>query len=366
MGYLKRIVMSSIFYKFAILVFSLNFMCISMNAKVLSTNEILISIGTYTDTSSKGIYLCAVDTINNTSKIINCLDAVNPSYIYFSKQYNMLYAVSETSDNFAGVSAYKYNKKSNTFAFLNKVNGLGSSPCHISVFENKLAVSEYGGGSYTMLSLTNKGELDKIIEHNTFKNLKPNYKSNVHSIQYNNNKIFIADLGLDMMLVKNKVDSTSIIFDEGFGPRHFCFNDNFIYVLGEKSGRIAVVKNFDNQYEIIQNITTDSTNVGRKGAADIHISKDKKYLYASNRLYNDGIAIFRIAKDGLLENVGYCKTGIHPRNFLISDNDEWLIVTCRDSNSVEFYKRNKSNGELIKCESLTITIPHPTCVNIIR
>ena len=57
--------------------------------------------------------------------------------------------------------------------------------------------------------------------------------------------------------------------------------------------------------------------MGAKGSGDIHISPDGKFLYASNRLKADGIAIFSInQEEGTLTKTGYQLTGIHPRNLL--------------------------------------------------
>ena len=63
--------------------------------------------------------------------------------------------------------------------------------------------------------------------------------------------------------------------------------------------------------------------MGAKGSGDIHISPDGKFLYASNRLKADGIAIFSInQEEGTLTKTGYQLTGIHPRNFIISGTDD--------------------------------------------
>ena len=45
----------------------------------------------------------------------------------------------------------------------------------------------------------------------------------------------------------------------------------------------------------MQTIAADTVNA--QGSADIHISPDGKFLYASNRLKADGIAIFNIHPD---------------------------------------------------------------------
>ena len=74
---------------------------------------------------------------------------------------------------------------------------------------------------------------------------------------------------------------------------------------------------------------------------------DGKYLYASNRLKEDGISIFSVDKrSGLLEKIGYINTGIHPRNFTLSPDGKFIIVAERDSNRIEVFSRDKRTGLL--------------------
>ena len=82
-------------------------------------------------------------------------------------------------------------------------------------------------------------------------------------------------------------------------------------------------------------------HVGAKGSADIHLSPDGKFLYASNRLQADGVAIFKVSpSDGTLTKVGYQLTGIHPRNFTITPNGKYLLVACRDTNEIQVFARD--------------------------
>jgi 6-phosphogluconolactonase (cycloisomerase 2 family) len=79
------------------------------------------------------------------------------------------------------------------------------------------------------------------------------------------------------------------------------------------------------------------------------LSPDGKFLYASNRLKADGIAIFSVNQEtGLLTKVGYQLTGIHPRNFVMTPDGKFLLVACRDSNLVQIFSRDKETGLLAK------------------
>jgi 6-phosphogluconolactonase (cycloisomerase 2 family) len=84
------------------------------------------------------------------------------------------------------------------------------------------------------------------------------------------------------------------------------------------------------------------------------------------RLKNDGIAIFSVdAETGLLTKVGYQHTGQHPRNFVLSPSGDFLLVACRDSNTIQVFKVDKSTG-LLTDTGKTITTNRPSCLQFVR
>ena len=101
-----------------------------------------------------------------------------------------------------------------------------------------------------------------------------------------------------------------------------------------------------------------------RGSADIHLSPDGRFLYASNRLKEDGIAIFAVQADGTLTPAGYQPTGIHPRNFNITPNGKYLLAACRDSNVIQVYERNAENG-LLTDTHLDIRVDKPVCIQFV-
>ena len=85
-------------------------------------------------------------------------------------------------------------------------------------------------------------------------------------------------------------------------------------------------------------------------------------MYTSHRLKKDGISIFKIDKNkGIVEKVGFIKTGIHPRNFNITPNGKYLLCACSDSNVIEIYEINQENGDLKKIDK-DIKMDKPVCI----
>ena len=151
----------------------------------------------------------------------------------------------------------------------------------------------------------------------------------------------------------------------GSGPRHLTFSPNghYAYLINELSGTVIAFEYKDGDLKEMQTIAADTVNA--QGSADIHISPDGKFLYASNRLKADGIAIFNIHPDnGMLSKAGYQLTGIHPRNFIITPNGKYLLVACRDSNVIQVYERDADTGLLTDVQQ-DIKVDKPVCIKFV-
>ena len=108
------------------------------------------------------------------------------------------------------------------------------------------------------------------------------------------------------------------------------------------------------------------TLTAQPGSADIHVSPDGQYLYASNRGSENNIAIFKInGKTGRLTLVGYEPTqGKTPRNFMIDPTGQFLLVANQDTDNIVVFKRNKKTG-LLAATGEQLTIPKPVCLKML-
>jgi len=107
--------------------------------------------------------------------------------------------------------------------------------------------------------------------------------------------------------------------------------------------------------------TLPSDYKGNNTCADIHISSDGKFLYASNRGHNT-IAIFSVnMEDGSLTIIGHEPTrGDGPRNFSLSPDENFLLVANQLTDNIISFKRNKTTGLLEFTDE--IKAPKPVCI----
>ncbi len=156
-----------------------------------------------------------------------------------------------------------------------------------------------------------------------------------------------------------------IQMDSGSGPRHICFHPNgrFAYLISELSGKITVFSYNEGKLERLQTIVCDPFVA--EGNADIHVSSDGKFLYASKHLKENGIIVYSIdSQKGTLVQIGFQPTGLYPRSFAISPDGCYLAVVCRDANCIQIFERNRNTG-LLKNTGKNIRLERPAFVKFL-
>jgi 6-phosphogluconolactonase (cycloisomerase 2 family) len=329
-----------------------------------SRPETTLFVGTYSD----GFY--ALDFAS--SEVIAKAPMPNPSFL--ALRDNKVYAVSEMPDVSASVWAWRYG--GNGFEFLgSQPTGLpeqGEDPCYVATNGHLLAVANYSGGTLALYNLKGDGSigpLDSLVVSGIGgPDLSRQETPHVHCATFtpDGKHLFFSEFSADAigsLDIAGRISNYRIAatLPADFGPRHLLFDASgkHFYVIGELSGDIAVFDYDSGRLSLKQVIKADK--VDARGAADIHLSPDGKFLYASLRLQNDGIAIFSVAQNGTLAEVGYQHTGPHPRNFAITK--DLAIVACRDSDEIEIYHRDAATG-LLKDSGRRIRLPKPVFVSL--
>ncbi|MBQ9173075.1 MAG: lactonase family protein [Bacteroidales bacterium] len=345
-------------------------------------DAITMLVGTYTDSGSKGIYTYRFD--QETGKIIlpakesyseapgsyTCAELPNPSFLTIT-QDGTVYAVGEMNGPTASLSTLKFNREDFSFEKISTVLTGGEDPCYVSTDGKVVLSANYSGGSlsvYPVGANAAAGDPSQIIP-GSIGGPDANRQSSAHVhcaiFSPDGKYVFATDFSADRILRfdagKELSSPKAFPLHSDYGPRHIIFSPNGknVYVIGELSGDITVF-GYDGG-ELTEKQTVRADRVDARGAADIHMTPDGRFLYGSLRLKNDGIAIYKVASDGTLEDAGYCNTGIHPRNFAITPNGKFLLAACRDSNDIEVFSINGETGELT-ANGEKISLPHPVCV----
>ncbi|MBE7171696.1 MAG: lactonase family protein [Williamsia sp.] len=345
-----------------------------------------VFVGTYTDEKpDKGIYVYSLDLQSGDLKELGSAESViNPSFLTVSPDGRFLYACTDTRQAIPGsITSFKIDSIHGKLLFLNKQSARGANPVYLTTDgNNKFIVNgNYTEGNVSVATIDAQGGINPSIQTILFKDSSINKsrqeKSHIHSTIFSPrfDYLYLPDLGADKIRVFKfnpanpeplaEIDSLTVHTEPGSGPRHMVFhpNERFAYCVEEMGGMVSAYAYNSGKLTRIQRIPSYSQQAAEHSSADIHISPDGKFLYASNRIENT-LSIFSIHADGTLKLVGHQSTfGEIPRNFAIDPSGYFVLVANQTSNNLVVFKRDPLSG-LLKRAGKEIKVPHPSCIKL--
>jgi 6-phosphogluconolactonase len=221
-----------------------------------------------------------------------------------------------------------------------------------------LLSASYGGNKVTV----NPIGADGLVQDAT--QIMPT-QPNAHAIMTDpsNKYVLHTSLGGDM-IYQDKFDAKtgkltpndppSISVKAKAGARHFVFSPNkkFVYLINELDGSIYVFPwdaktgTLKKEVQVATSLPKDFS--GKPWAADIHVTPDGKFLYASERTTSTLAAFSVDAKTGMLTPIETYPTEKQPRGFNIDPTGRFLLSVGQLSNSMTSYAIDKATGKLTK------------------
>jgi 6-phosphogluconolactonase len=283
------------------------------------------------------------------------------------------------------VSAFGINPDTGTLTFINQETTAGKNPVHLSVDPGNrfLIVANHVTSSLAVLPRHEDGSLGKLVDLVVLEGQIGPHRveqpfAKPHQVEFDPSGRFIAvpDKGLDCVFTYQLDEATGklIVMDtqpaparEGAGPRHIAFHPcgTLAYVVNELDSTVTAYR-LDPEYGSLTPFQVVSalpdTFVSHSRAAEIMVSKDGRFAYASNRGH-DSIAIFSIDQaSGRLTNVGWeASRGRTPRFFTLDPSGSWLFVANEDSDSVAAFRVERETG-MLSPESEAIRTGSPVCI----
>ena len=337
-------------------------------------------IGTYTKgTTSKGIYTVHCDMNNAKFELkLAAGDLSNPSFLTLSDDKKFVYAVSENGDQ-SKVYAFTFDANSGKLNLINKVAAGDLGPCHISMSNKHIVTANYSGGSICVFNRQTDGSLSEVAQKNVYTGSSVNptrqTKPYLHQTVFSNdnNVLLVNDLGTDLVrsylydkdakiIILTALDSVKLKL--GSGPRHTTMSKDgrFAFVLSEMDGTLTTLG-----YNAGKLTKLHETSIVRKsdiktGAADIHISPDGKFLYATNRGTANDISCFKIENDGALTFIEQTFVlGVGPRNFAITKDGKYIFIGNQGCSTISIFKRDLNSGK-IEDSGNSIDVGAPVCI----
>ncbi len=362
---------------FAILATTLFFMAAKMNAQ-----EYCVYVSSASPKDNAGIYLYSFNEQTGNMKFTGKTESIKvSSYLNPSPNGKYLYSVGNGE-----IVAFTVSGETGEIKLINSQPVTGG-PCYVSTDNTGkwVFVANYGGGTINVFPVDPDMHLGKIHQtiHHLGSSVNTDRQKSAHPHMIlsspDNKFVLVTDLGADKIYVYpfneetgflNENHSTSIKLHPGAGPRHFEFHPNgkYIYVLNELNSTVTAY-NWSKLTGKLSEIETKKLLpeefTGFNKSADIHLTPDGRFLYASNRGHNS-ITAFKTGKDGEPELIGYFPSGGNvPRNFFVSPGGSYLLVANKRSENIITFKIDKHNGILSGNQEIS-GIALPQCIKFIK
>jgi 6-phosphogluconolactonase len=342
-------------------------------------------VGTYTNGKSEGVYVYDFNTTNGTATMVSKAKTSNPSYLAVAPDQKYVYAVNENHNkgNGGAASAYAFNRKTGELQQLDEVPSGGDDPCYISIDRTgKWAIiANYSSGTISVLPIQQGGKLGapQTVIHDQGHGTNPARQEGPHAhtsvLSPDNRFLLTTDLGTDKLMLyafdakTGKLKPLAPPFlklPDGTGPRHLAFHPNgkWVYLVQEMGGTVTAFDYSNGKLKEFQTISTLPKDFkGTFTAADIHVSPDGKFLYASTRDQANIITVYKIdPSNGRLTVAGYQSTmGKTPRNFNFDPTGNYLLVANQNSDDIVVFKISHQTG-LLTDTGKRIEVGSPVCV----
>jgi 6-phosphogluconolactonase len=156
------------------------------------------------------------------------------------------------------------------------------------------------------------------------------------------------------------------------GPRHFVFHPGYryMYLLNEYDGSLYsygydAASGALSEIQVSSTVPADFDKERVVRAADIHLTPDGRWLYASGR-HPLTLAIFGVdATTGLLTPAGHVSVAKEPRGFNIDPFGRYLLAAGLQANTLTSYRIDPASGALARLAEYP-TGGGPNWIEIVR
>ncbi len=333
---------------------------------------VIIPLKYYLYVASQGLNIIDTYAINSTdgrlSKVSSVAALGSPMPLAIHPNKKVFYAGSSSRDS---VLSYSINPTSGALTALKEVVvAVNPVYIHVDLPAKNLFIPSYGDSAVAVLPLNADGTLGDAVSdtkmtgpnsHAAITMAAGNYAFVTNTVG-NSISQFLFNPATGV-LTPNPQEPT-ISGGAGDGPRHIVAHpkkDNILYAVNEVGDSVTMysLDKTTGRLTQFQNIRTlpNGINGNNNTCADIHITADGKFLYASNRGHNS-IAIFNVdANTGMLAVGGHQLVQGTPREFEVDPTGKYLFVGGLTADKLSSFAIDQTNGLLTPIEVLDFNSP---------
>lgn len=305
-------------------------------------------IGTYDTPNTKGIYQFNFDEQSGKVFEMKSFYPVNDAKCVVLAKDKLI--ITMNKDSKSGIALL--NK--DTAKLLDEALYENKTPCFIKYSGGYVYTANYHDGVVMVYKL--QGDKLTLIKQITIQE-----KAGCHQVILYGDYILVPCLLLDEIRIFKRSEDFKFVkvwkFPQKTGPRHGVFNKEYnrFYLVSELSNEFFAYSVNDLNFELITkiNLLEKYPTEGASSAA-IRLTKDENYIYISTR-GADLLSVIKVKDDIQLSQ--QIKSGIHPRDFLLSYDEQYLLCVNRDSDNLIVYKLDRKT-RMIQDEIADISVPH--------
>lgn len=314
-----------------------------------------VTVAYISNADSRDIYVLQLDEPGGGPRVIQTLTVTGKVMpLAVSPDRRFLYA-SLRSEPYS-VSSLAIDQRTGTLTLMKTVP-LADNMAYLATDRTGrfLLGASYSGNRFSINAISSDGTIDPKPLHVV------STGRNAHAIATDpsNRFLFVSNLGDDQILQYRFDERTGAVTANqpaavktkpGAGPRHVVFHPSRRLVFGTNE-LDATVSTY--RLEDAGTLTLlESTSMlpagfeGKPWAADLHLTPDGSFLYASERT-SSTIAAFRVdGGTGRLTPVGHYPTETQPRGFSIDPEGRYLLAVGELSNGLTAYAIDRNTGTL--------------------
>jgi len=341
-------------------------------------------------THPTGVTVFGYNPEDGALTLIETVPSDNPSFVAIHPSQQYLYVSNEIAD-YEGVEgagsleAYAIDGTTGKLTLINR-QAVGSIPAQIAVDPTGgyVVVGNYVGATFEVLAINDDGSLEPVSDTVTHTGSGPHERQEAphpHAVVFDPSGAYIAtaDLGIDQIVIfqlqaGKLVSISEVTVAAGSGPRHLAFHPsgNYLYAINELTGSVIAFA-FDPatgqlgaEIQTIGTVPDDFPE--HKSTAEIMVHPSGKFLYGSNRKFEDhpladSIVAYSIDEaTGELTLIGHTTENIQfPRAFSFDPTGTWLYALNQKGDTIVQFAIDQTTGEL-SATGLVTEVPVPVSI----
>lgn len=318
----------------------------------------MLAIGSFAQRTEDGVYLVSLDSRSGQLGTVAAVRGLpRPAFVAANPCTNLLYGLGNGDDGEGLVYALRLGGRTTLEVVGSLVIGHGA-PSYASVHPTgeALYVADWAAGTLVVIPLGKDGMLTEFM---AVLPVGPPGVSHPHAAVLfpDARHLAVTDLGQDRLFVYAIGERPlrprlvhHLAVPSGTGPRHLVFHPsaNLGWVIGERAstvcgfvvGAAGALTGSGSTSSLPPDFVADNL------AADMVISADGHWLYASNRGHNSVVRYAVDVRQGALSNPRYVESRGWPRSMALVADGAFLVVANEDTGWVESFAVDRLTGQL--------------------